>query len=73
MTAFAAQHVTRPNSQTAPLTQRIRRSVTSIGALVLDSIEATRAMGSAHSPAARHEVLARFAAETTRDATRSAA
>ena len=72
MTAFAAQHVIRPNSQTAPLTQRIRRSVTSLGAIVLDSIEATRAIGSAHSPAARHEVLARFAAETTRDA-RSAA
>jgi hypothetical protein len=73
MTAFAAQHVTRPNSQTAPLTQRIRHSVTSIGAIVLDSIEATRAIGSAHSSDARHEVLARFAAETTRDAGRSAA
>ena len=70
MTAFAAQ---RSTPHTAPLTQRIRRSVTSIGAIVLDSIEATRGIGSAHSPDARHEVLARFAAETTRDAGRSAA
>ena len=73
MTAFAAQHVARPGSQTAPLTQRVRRSVTSLGAIVLDSIEAARGMGSAHSPAARREVLDRFAAETSRDATRSSA
>ena len=73
MTAFAAQHITRPSSQTAPLTQRVRRSVTSIGAIVLDSIEAARGIGSAHSPEARRHVLERFAAETTRDATRSAA
>lgn len=70
MTAFAAQHITRPNLPTAPLTRRVAGFATSIGAITLDSIEAARGMGSAHSPAGRREVLGRFAAETTRDATR---
>ena len=53
--------------------QRLGRSLASVGAIVLDAIEATRAIQSAHSHADRRAVLDRFAADTTRDASRSAA
>jgi hypothetical protein len=44
-----------------------------VGSLVLDAIEASRAIQSAHSTTDRQAVLHRFAAETTRDASRSPA
>ena len=52
---------------------RLGRSLVSFGSLVLDAIEAARGVGSAHSTADRRAVLDRFAADTTRDAGRSAA
>ena len=48
--------------------QRFTRSLASVGAIVLDAVEATRALGSAHTAADRRAVLERFAADTTRDA-----
>jgi hypothetical protein len=74
MTGFAAQHVARTTGSHPQQSgaQRLLRSLTSVGAIVLDSIDAARGMGSAHTSAARRDVLDRFAADTTRDA-RSAA
>ena len=59
MTTFHAQNGSRPS---------FGRSLASVGALVLDAIEATRAIQSAHSTTDRRAVLDRFAADTTRDA-----
>ena len=59
MTTFIAQDGSR---------SAFGRSLASVGALVLDAIEATRAIQSAHSTTDRRAVLDRFAADTTRDA-----
>jgi hypothetical protein len=53
--------------------QRFTCAVVSLSALVLDAVEATRAIGSTHGTVGRRAVLERFAADTTRDAGRSAA
>ena len=76
MTTFIARSGGRTSAPTAASragSQRFGRSLVSFGALVLDAIEATRGVGSAHSTAGRIAVLDRFAADTTRDAGRSAA
>ena len=70
--------MTTSNARTAhssaiPGAQRFTRSLASVGAIVLDAIEATRAIQSAHSTVDRRAVLDRFAADVTRDADRSAA
>lgn len=59
MTTFHAQNGSRTG---------FGRSLASVGAIVLDAIEATRAIQSAHSTTDRRAVLDRFAADTTRDA-----
>jgi hypothetical protein len=48
--------------------QRFGRSLAAMGAIVLDAIEATRAIESAHDTADRRQVLDRFTAATTRHA-----
>ncbi len=76
MTTFIARHGDRTTDSGAAFQarkQRFTRSLVSVGSLVLDAVEATRAIGSAHSTAGRRAVLDRFAADTTRDAGRSAA
>ncbi len=76
MTTFIARHGERTTDTGATPTaqkQRFGRFLVSVGAIVLDSIEASRAIGSAHSAADRRAALERFAADTTRDAGRTAA
>ena len=76
MTTFIARQGDRTADSTAAFRagkQRVTRSLASVGSLVLDAIDATRAIQSAHSTADRRAVLDRFAADTTRDAGRSAA
>ncbi|MFD2090814.1 hypothetical protein [Blastococcus deserti] len=76
MTTFIARHGDHTADAGAAFQarkQRFTRSVASVGAIVLDAIEATRAIGSAHSTVDRRAVLDRFAADTTRDAGRAAA
>jgi hypothetical protein len=76
MATFIARHNDRTADSSAAFQagkQRFTRSLISMGAVVLHAIDATRAMGSAHSAAHRRAVLDRFAADTTRDARRSAA
>jgi hypothetical protein len=76
MTTFIARHGDRTVDSSAAFQarkQRFTRSLASAGAVVLDAIEATRAMGSAHSTADRRAVLDRFAADTSREASRTAA
>ena len=76
MTTFIARHGAHAADSSAAFRaqkQRFTRSLVSVGAIVLDAIEATRAIHSAHSTAGRRAVLDRFAADTTRDAGRSAA
>jgi hypothetical protein len=76
MTTFIARHGDHTADASAAFRagkQRFTRSLASVGAIVLDAIEATRGIGSAHSTADRRAVLDRFAADTTRDAGRAAA
>ena len=76
MTTFIAGHAGRTADSRAAFQagkQRFTRSLVSVGSLVLDAIEASRAIQSAHTTADRQAVLDRFAAETTRDASRRAA
>jgi hypothetical protein len=76
MTTFIARHGDRAADSSAAFQAargRFTRSLVSVGSIVLDAIEAARAIESAHTTADRRAVLDRFAAETTRDATRSAA
>ena len=75
MTTFIAQHGSRTSAPAGlrPGFQRFGRSLASVGAIVLDAIEASRAIQSTHANADRRAVLDRFAADTTRDAGRSAA
>jgi hypothetical protein len=75
MTTFMTGHGSRTSAPAIlrPGLQRFGRSLASVGALVLDAVEATRAIQSAHSNVDRRAVLDRFAADTTRDASRSAA
>lgn len=75
MTTFIARSGgrTSPTTALSARTQQFTRSLVSVGSLVLDAIEATRSLGSAHSAVDRRSVLDRFAADTTRDAGRSAA
>ncbi|SOE03832.1 hypothetical protein [Blastococcus haudaquaticus] len=75
MTTFIGRPGSRTTDASAILQsgKRFTRSLASVGAVVLDAIEATRAIGSAHSAADRRAVLDRFAADTTRDASRPAA
>ena len=76
MTTFIARTGGRTSAPTAAAragSPRIGRSLVSFGSIVLDAIEAARGVGSAHSAADRRAVLDRFAADTTRDAGRSAA
>ncbi len=76
MTTFIARHGDRTTGSSATFRagkQRFTRSLASVGSIVLDAIEATRAIQSAHSNADRRAVLDRFAADTTRDAHRWAA
>jgi hypothetical protein len=70
MTTSTAQLRSRATGTVSPLpgVQRFGRSLAAVGAIVLDAIEATRAIQSAHSTADRREVLDRFAAATTRHA-----
>jgi hypothetical protein len=73
MTTFIAGHAGRtadPSAAFQARKQRFTRSLVSVGSLVLDAIEASRAIQSAHSTTDRQAVLHRFAAETTRDASR---
>ena len=62
-----------PTAATRAGAPRFGASLVSFGSIVLDAIEAARGVGSAHSTADRRAVLDRFAADTTRDAGRSAA
>ncbi len=72
MTTFLARHGDSSAAlQTAR--QRFTRSLVSVGSIVVDAIEAARAIESAHTTADRRAVLDRFAADTTRDASRRAA
>ena len=76
MTTFIARQGDRTADSSAAFRatkQRFTRSLASVGSIVLDAIEATRGIGSAHSTVDRRAVLDRFAADTTRDADRSAA
>lgn len=76
MTTFIARHGHHTADSSAAFQagkQRFTRSLASVGSIVLDAIEATRAIGSAHSTVDRRAVLDRFAADTTRDAGRAAA
>ena len=76
MTTFIAGHAGRtadPSAAFQARKQRFTRSLVSVGSLVLDAIEASRAIQSTHANADRRAVLDRFAADTTRDAGRSAA
>jgi len=77
VTTFAGQRVyPRPLARGAslgPAMQRLLRSLNSLGVIMADSAQAARSLESAHTPAARSAVLDRFAADTTRDADRSAA
>jgi hypothetical protein len=76
MTTFIARHSDHTADSSATFRaarQRFTHSLVSVGSVVLDAIEATRAIGSAHSTVDRRAVLDRFAADTTRDAGRSAA
>jgi hypothetical protein len=76
MTTFIARHGDRTADSGATFQagkQRFTRSLVSVGSIVLDAIDATRAIGSAHSTADRRAVLDRFAADTARDAGRAAA
>jgi hypothetical protein len=76
MTTSIARHGYRTADSSDALRQKKQRftgSLASVGAIVLDAIEATRAINSAHTTADRRAVLARFAADTTRDAERTAA
>jgi hypothetical protein len=76
MTTFIARHGDRTADSNGALQARMQRfthSLVAVGAIVLDSIEASRALGSAHTGAERRAVVDRFAAETRRDADRSAA
>lgn len=50
-----------------------RRSLAAFGAIVLDAVEATRSIHSAHSRECRRAVLDRFAADIERDTDRAAA
>ena len=71
MTTFIARHGHQAVDTGAAFQagkQRFTRSLVSVGAIVLDAIEATRAISSAHSTVDRRAVLDRFAADTTRDA-----
>jgi hypothetical protein len=75
MTTFIAHRASRGTGTTAlrPGMQRFGRSLASFGAIVLDAIDASRAIQSAHTHEARRVVLDRFAADTSRHADRSAA
>ena len=73
-TSFAQHgaHISVP-AGLRPSMHRLGRSLASVGAIMLDAVEASRAIQSAHSNADRRAVLDRFASDTTRDASRSAA
>ncbi len=77
VTTFAGQRVSRRpitrGASLGPAMQRLLRSLNSLGVIMADSAQAARSLESAHTPAARSAVLDRFAADTTRDADRSAA
>jgi hypothetical protein len=53
--------------------QRLTASIAAFGALVLDAMEASRAIHTAHTPEARRIVLDRFATDSARHANRTAA
>ncbi|TQN35697.1 hypothetical protein FHU33_4926 [Blastococcus colisei] len=74
MTTFIARHDDRiADPAASQARKRFTRSLVSVGAIVLDAIEATRAIGSATTTADRRAVLDRFAADVSRDSGRSAA
>ena len=70
MSTSIAQHDSRTGATSGlrPGMQRVGRSLASVGAIVLDAIEAARAIESAHSLADRRVVLDRFSTDTTRSA-----
>ncbi|MGY1837371.1 hypothetical protein ACI79P_19975 [Blastococcus sp. SYSU DS0510] len=75
MTTSIARHGDRTADAPAAARagERFVRSLVSVGAIVVDAIEATRGMTSAHTGADRRAVLDRFAADIARDGNRSAA
>jgi hypothetical protein len=74
MTTYIARHGDRiAGSTAASQASAFIRFIVSVGAIVLDAIEAARGIGSAHSTADRRAVLDRFAADIARDADRPAA
>jgi hypothetical protein len=58
---------------TTSTARRLTTSIASFGAIVLDAIEASRAIQTAHTTQARREVLDRFAADSARHAEQTAA
>lgn len=76
MTTFIARHGDRTANPSAALgagIQRLAHGVVSLSIIVRDAVSATRALNDAHTAADRRAVAARFAADSTRSADRSAA
>lgn len=71
MTTFIARSGEHDTDTTAALraaAQRFSHAVVSLGSVALGAIEATRALGSAHTVAGRRAALNRFAADIGRPA-----
>lgn len=75
MTTSTAQYTARPISigGTRQGLQRLGRSLFSVAAVMVDAIEASRALHSTHTVAGRRAVLDRFTADLARDTDRAAA
>ena len=75
MTTSIAQRATRTGGTATPrpAVQRFTASIASFAEIMLDAIEASRAIQTAQTPEARRVVVDRFSAESTRHAHRTAA
>ena len=76
MTTFIARHGDRTANPSAALgagIQRFAHAFVSLSVIVRDAVSATRALNDAHTAADRRAVAARFAADSTQSAGRSAA
>lgn len=76
MTTSIAQRASRASRAAGslrPAVQRFTASVAAFGEIVLDAIEASRAIQTAHTPETRRAVLDRFAAQSAAHADRTAA
>ncbi len=76
MTTFIARHGDRSANPSAAFRaglQRLPRAFVSLSVIMRDAVSATRALNDAHTVAERRAVAARFAADSTRNADRSAA